>query len=89
MTTYAQAKARHDALVERYNREYREGRWTTNRELAAQCEDAYDRMIAARDGDAGARPCCDYCDGFEDETPALTWNGDTGCHVECERKAGE
>ena len=39
---------------------------------------------------AGYRlPTCDYCDRVEDYSPELTWNGDTGCHVECERKAGE
>ncbi len=46
-TEYAAAKDRHDRLVERYNREYREGRWSTNRDLAGKCEDAYDVMVRA------------------------------------------
>ena len=38
---YLAAKERNRVLTERYNREYRAGKWTTNRELAGQCEDAY------------------------------------------------
>ena len=40
------ATVEHVTIADRYNREYREGRWSTNRELAGQCEDAYDRMVA-------------------------------------------
>lgn len=29
-------------------------------------------------------PTCDIC-GIPEEGSTLTWNGDTGCHVECER----
>ena len=47
MTDYEKAKAKHDRLVARYNREYREGRWSTNRPLASKCESAYDEMIRA------------------------------------------
>ena len=47
ITEYEKAKARHDRLVARYNREYREGRWSTNRPLASKCENAYDDMIRA------------------------------------------
>ena len=43
-----QATARHDALVARYNREWRARRWSTNRELAGQAEDAYDALTRAR-----------------------------------------
>ena len=39
------AHDRYWSLVDRYNREYREGLWSTNRTLASQCEDAYDAMI--------------------------------------------
>ncbi len=38
------------ALVERYNREYRAGLWSTNRELASECENAYSAMIRAEEG---------------------------------------
>ena len=47
MTDYEKAKAKHDRSVARYNREYREGRWSTNRPLAGKCENAYDEMIRA------------------------------------------
>lgn len=45
---YEEARAKHDALVTRYNREWRAGLWTTNRLLAAACEDAHDAMMRAR-----------------------------------------
>ena len=35
------------AITDRYNRDYREGRWDTNRELAGASEDAYSAAIAA------------------------------------------
>ena len=41
----AEARARHDRIVARYNREYRAGKWTTNRALAGAAEDAYDEMV--------------------------------------------
>lgn len=47
MSDYEKAKAKHDRLVARYNREYREGRWSTNRPLASKCENAYSEMIRA------------------------------------------
>jgi hypothetical protein len=47
MSDSAKAKARMDRLTERYNREYREGKWSTNRRLAGQCEDAYDEWVEA------------------------------------------
>lgn len=43
-----QATARHDALVARYNREWRARRWSTNRDLAGRAENAYDAMVRAR-----------------------------------------
>lgn len=45
---YMQAKAKHDRLVDRYNREYRAGKWSTNRPLASKCENAYDEMWRAK-----------------------------------------
>ena len=48
MTEADKATARYWSLVNRYNKEWREGRWFTNRELAGACEDAYDAMIRAR-----------------------------------------
>jgi hypothetical protein len=47
MSDYEKAKAKHDKLVARYNREYLEGRWSTNRPLAGKCENAYSEMIEA------------------------------------------
>jgi hypothetical protein len=47
MSDYEKAKAKHDKLVARYNREYLEGRWSTNRPLAGKCENAYAEMIEA------------------------------------------
>lgn len=44
---YDRAHARYWRLVDRYNREYRAGRWTTNRPLAGACENAYDVMVRA------------------------------------------
>ena len=52
MSEYEKAKAHYWALVNRYNREYRAGKWSTNRALAGQCENAYDAMIRAQ-GEAG------------------------------------
>ncbi len=46
--TYKQAKERYEKLGARYDREYTEGLWTTNRRLAAECEDAYSAMHEAR-----------------------------------------
>lgn len=34
-------------VVRRYNREYREERWTENRDLASRCEAAYDELYQA------------------------------------------
>lgn len=48
MTEYEKAEARYWSLVNRYNREWREGRWSTNRELAGACENAYDAMMRAK-----------------------------------------
>ena len=50
VSEYEKAKAHYWALVNRYNREYRAGKWTTNRTLAGQVEDAYDVMIRAEGG---------------------------------------
>lgn len=44
---YLAAKERNRVLTERYNREYRAGKWTTNRELAGKCEDAYSEEYRA------------------------------------------
>lgn len=30
-------------------------------------------------------PTCDYCGRRQDDTLDMIWDGDTGCHVECER----
>lgn len=46
---YEKAKAHHDALVARYNSEWRERKWDTNRPLAGACEDAYSAMVRAAD----------------------------------------
>lgn len=36
-------------------------------------------------GDHGPfEPTCDYCDKGQCSTPDMEWNGETGCHVECE-----
>lgn len=40
-----QARARHDRIVARYNRDYAAGKFTTNRPLAAAAENAYDEMV--------------------------------------------
>lgn len=38
-------------------------------------------------GDHGwHEPTCDHCGQGQCFTPGMAWNGDTGCHVECERK---
>lgn len=34
-------------------------------------------------------PQCDYCGRWQDESLELEWNGETGQHVDCERKAGD
>lgn len=47
MSEYEKAKAHYWALVNRYNREWRAGLWSTNRTLASECENAYDVMIRA------------------------------------------
>lgn len=46
-STLEQARRRYHTLTSRYNREYREGKWTTNRTLAGQCENAYDALTRA------------------------------------------
>ena len=43
-----EATKTHDTLVARYNREYRAGKWTTNRTLAGKCEDAQSAMWSAQ-----------------------------------------
>jgi hypothetical protein len=47
MAAFTTAKSKHDTLVARYNKEYREGKWSTNRELASKCEDAYSEVVWA------------------------------------------
>lgn len=37
--------------------------------------------------DGGPCPRCDHCDLTQCETTELVWNGDTGCHVDCEQAA--
>lgn len=34
--------------------------------------------------DGGPCPTCDHCGRSQCSTEYLTWNGETGCHVECE-----
>lgn len=41
MSEAERLRLKYETLVERYNREYRAGRWSTNRPLASKCEDAY------------------------------------------------
>ena len=36
-----------------------------------------------------ADPTCDYCGRRQDDTLDMVWDGDTGCHVECERGCEE
>lgn len=37
-------------------------------------------------GDHGENePTCDYCERGQCFTPELEWDGETGCHVECQR----
>lgn len=50
VSEYEKAKAHYWALVNRYNREWRAGLWSTNRPLASECENAYDVMIRAEGG---------------------------------------
>jgi len=45
--TYEEAKKIHDRIVAQYNREYRAGLWSTNRELASRGENAYSAMVEA------------------------------------------
>lgn len=47
MSRREQAEKKYRTLLERYNREYREGRWTTNRPLAGKVEDAWSAVIEA------------------------------------------
>lgn len=47
VAAFLKASAKHDRLVARYNREYRAGKWSTNRPLASACEDAYTAMVNA------------------------------------------
>ena len=46
-STLEQARRRYHTLTSRYNREYHEGKWTTNRTLAGHCENAYDALTRA------------------------------------------
>lgn len=45
---YLLAQKRSDRLAARYNREYAAGKWSTNRRLAGQCEEAYSEAERAK-----------------------------------------
>lgn len=45
MTDLDKATATYWRLVDRYNREYRAGKWSTNRPLASKCENAYSECV--------------------------------------------
>lgn len=44
----ARAKAREERLVRKYREEYTAGLWSTNRPLAAACEDAFSEVSRLR-----------------------------------------
>lgn len=52
---------------------------TQYREGHEICE--FDEVVTT---EAEVMPTCDVCGEREADTPHMEWNGDTGCHVDCE-----
>ena len=68
---YLAAKERNRVLTERYNREYKAGKWSTNRPLAGKCEDAYSEEYRAMRAWEAARDAA--IDPAEDLHDAVTY----------------
>lgn len=73
---YLAAQIRNAQLTARYNSEYRAGKWTTNREMAGRCEDAYSEEYRAMRAWEAARDAAEddaAIDPAEDLQDAVTY----------------
>lgn len=78
---YLAAKERNRVLTERYNREYKAGKWSTNRPLAGRCEDAYSEEYRAMRAWEAARDAAEddaAIDPAEDLQDAVTYTVTAG-----------